>query len=60
MAVEDGEELNLMLWLLFAVRLNTRLLEVKNDADPVLIVVTNETIMSIRSISNHVGNQRPL
>ena len=60
MAVEDGEELNLMLWLLFAVRLNTRLLEVKNDADPVLIVVTNETIMSIRSISNHVRDQRPL
>ena len=60
MAVEDGEELNLMLWLLLAVRLNTRLLEVKNDADPVLIVVANETIMSIRSISNHVRDQRPL
>ena len=60
MTVEDGKELYLMLRLLLAVRLNSGLLEVKHDTDSILIVITDEAIVSIRSVSDHVGNERPL
>ena len=60
MSIEDSKELDLELRLFRAVWLNARLLEVQNDADPILIIVPNQPIVGVGSICNHVGAQHLL
>ena len=55
MTVKNGEELNLKLGLLVAVWFNAWLFKIKHDRYPVLVVITDETIVSICSVGNHVG-----
>ena len=60
MTIEDSEELNLKFWLLITVRLDSGLLQVEHYADSVLIVVSDQAIMSVGSVGNHVGDERAL
>ena len=57
MPVEDGEELDLKLGLLTAVRLNARFLEVEHDRDAVLVVVADEAVVRVRTVGYHIGRQ---
>ena len=60
MPVEDGEELDLKLGLLAAVRLNAGLLEVEHDRDAVLVVVADEAVVRVGPVGDHVRRQRLL
>ena len=60
MPVEDGEELDLKLGLLAAVRLNAGLLEVEHDRDAVLVVVADEAVVRVGTVGDHVRRQRLL
>jgi len=60
MPIEDCEELDLKLGLLGAVRLNARLLQIQNNTNAVLIVVTHQTVMCIGAVSNHIRHEWPL
>ena len=55
MAVKNSKELYLVLRLLRTVRLQTRLFQIKYYRDPVLIVVSDEAIMSVGAVGYHVG-----
>ena len=55
MTVKNCEKLDLELRLLVAVWFNAWLFEIKNDRDPIFVVVSHETIMSVGPVSNHVG-----
>ena len=60
MSIENREELDLTLRLLIAVRLNAWFLQIEHDTDPVLIVVANQSIVSVGSVGNHVWVKRTL
>ena len=54
MPVENSKKLNLFLRLLRVVWLKTRLLQIKNDRNPVFIVIPENSIVSVGSITNEV------
>ena len=54
MTIENGEELYLELRLLRTVRLDSGLLKVEHNRYPVLVVISDEAIVGISSVSNHV------
>ena len=58
--VEYREELDLKLWLLVAVGLDARLLQIKDDRDPIFVVVAHEAVVSVCSVRDHVRDERPL
>ena len=60
MSIEYCEELDLEFGLFRAVRLDARLFKVKHDRDSVLVIVANQSIVSVSSIRNHVWHQRLL
>jgi len=55
--VKDCKELDLVLWLLVAVRLQSRFLQVKNDRDAIFIVVSDEAIVGVGPIGYHVWRE---
>ena len=57
MSIENCKELDLELWLLTAVWLNTWLFKVQNYANSILIVVSNQAVMCIGTIGYHVRSQ---
>ena len=57
MSVKYGEELDLELGLLVAVWLKSWLLEVKHNRDSVLVVVSDQSIVGVCSVSDHVRSQ---
>ena len=57
MSIENRKELYLKLWLFRAIWLNSWLLEVKHYRNPVLIVISDQAIVSVRTISNHIRVQ---
>ena len=60
MTIENSEKLYLVLWLLLAVRLNSRFLEIQDNTDSILIVISYKTIMSVGTICDHVWKKRTL
>lgn len=60
MAIENRKELDLELRLLGAIGLNTRLLKVKHDRYSILIIVSNQPIMCVSTIRDHVRVKRLL
>ena len=60
MTIENGEELNLEFRLLGAIGLNARLLKVKHDRYSILIIVSDQSIMCVSTIWNHVRRKRLL
>ena len=54
MTIEDCEELNLEGGLLRTCWLNTRLFQIKHYRNTVLIVVSYQSIVCIRSIRDHI------
>lgn len=53
-SVKDGEELDLKLGLLVAVWLDARLFKVKHDRYSVLVVVSDQAIVRVRPVGDHV------
>ena len=60
MSIENGKELYLVLRLLRTVRLDAWLLKVEHNRYSVLIVISDEAIMGVRTVSNHIWIQRLL
>ena len=60
MSIENREELYLKLRLFRGIWLDSRLLKVKHYGNPVLIVISDEAIMGVRTVRNHVWIERLL
>ena len=54
MTIENSKELYLELGLFRAIRLYSWLLKVKHNRNPVLVVIPDEAIVSVRTVSNHI------
>ena len=54
MTIEYSEKLDLELGLLIAIWLDTWLFKIKHDADPILVVVPNQSIVSVGTICYHI------
>ena len=60
MTVENRKELYLKLRLFFTVRLESRFFKVENNAYAIFIIVSDQAVMSIGAVCNHVWNKRTL
>ena len=60
MTVKNSKELYLVLRLLLAIWLKSRLFQIQHYRDSVLIVVPDEAIVSVRAVGYHVGQQNLL
>ena len=57
MSIENRKELYLKLRLFRAIWLDSRLLEVKHYRNPVLVVISNQAIVSVRTVGDHIRIQ---
>ena len=55
MTVKNSKELYLVLRLLRAVWLKSRLFQIQHYRDSILVVVPDEAIVSVRTVGYHIG-----
>ena len=56
-SIKNRKELYLILWLFRAIGLYSWFLKVKYNRNPVLVIISDEAIVGIRSVRNHVWIQ---
>ena len=57
MSIKNRKELDLVRWLLLAIESQSWLLEVKNYRNPVFIVVSEDAIVSVCAVCDHIGQE---
>lgn len=54
MPVENRKKLDLLLWLLWVIGLESRLLKVENDRDSVFIVISKNAVVSVGTVRDEI------
>ena len=57
MTIKNSKELDLMLWLLRAIRLQSRFFQIQYYRDPILVIIPDEAIVCIGAVGDHVWQE---
>ena len=58
MSIKNRKKLDLERWLLLAIQSQSWLLEVKNYRNPVFVVVSEDPIVSVCTVCDHIRQER--